>query len=97
VIPDPVATVGNTVDFATGTVNVATLGILGALTGIGENSNPGTNSCAGAVGTALKKEAPGSTTDKILKGVGDAADGVGEGAKDVLEGVGEGINNLFGN
>ena len=36
VIPDPVATVGNTVDFATGTVNVATLGILGALTGIDE-------------------------------------------------------------
>lgn len=97
VIPDPVATVGNTVDFATGTVNVATLGILGALTGIGENSDPGTNSCAGAVGAALKKDAPGSTTDKILKGVGDAADGVGEGAKDVLEGVGEGINNLFGN
>jgi AsmA family protein len=97
VIPDPVATVGNTVDFATGTVNVATLGILGALTGIGENSDPGTNSCAGAVGAALKKEASGSTTDKILKGVGDAADGVGEGTKDLLEGVGEGINNLFGN
>lgn len=96
VTPDPVATVGNTVDFATGTVNVATLGILGALTGVGE-SNPGTNSCAGALGAALKKEQPSSATDKILQGVGDAADGVGEGAGDLLQGVGEGINNLFGN
>lgn len=97
VIPDPVATVGNTVDFATGTVNVATLGILGALTGVGENSDPGTNSCAGALGAALTKPAPVSTSDKILKGVGDAAEGVGEGTKDLLQGVGEGINNLFGN
>jgi AsmA family protein len=97
VIPDPVATVGNTVDFATGTVNVATLGIFGELTGISGASDPGTNSCAGAVGAALTKEAPASATDKILKGVGDAADGVGEGTKDLLQGVGEGINNLFGN
>jgi uncharacterized protein involved in outer membrane biogenesis len=97
VIPDPVATVGNTVDFATGTVNVATLGIFGELTGIKGAGDPGTNSCAGAVGAALKKEAPGSATDKILKGVGDAADGVGQGAKDLMQGVGEGINNLFGN
>ncbi|HWA49136.1 MAG TPA: AsmA family protein [Dongiaceae bacterium] len=96
VSPDPVATVGNTVDFATGTVNVATLGIFGALTGVGEG-NPGTNSCAGALGAALKKEQPSSATDKILKGVGDAADGVGEGTKDLLQGVGDGINNLFGN
>jgi uncharacterized protein involved in outer membrane biogenesis len=97
VSPDPVATVGNTVDFATGTVNVATLGILGELTGIGEASDPGTNSCAGALGAALKKEAPASATDKILKGVGSAAEGVGEGTKDLLQGVGDGINNLFGN
>jgi uncharacterized protein involved in outer membrane biogenesis len=96
VAPDPVATVGNTVDFATGTMNVATLGIFGALTGAG-TGDPGTNSCAGALGAALKKEQPSSATDKILKGVGDAADGVGEGAKDLMQGVGEGINNLFGN
>ena len=104
VIPDPVATVGNTVQFATGTVNVATLGILGSLTGIGENSDPGTNSCAGAVGAALSGKAPLSPGDKVLKGVGEAAEGVGEGAVDalegtgkVLQGVGEGIGDLFGN
>ena len=49
------------------------------------------------VGAALKKEAPASSTDKILKGVGSAAEGVGEGATDLLQGVGDGINNLFGN
>lgn len=104
VVPDPVATVGNTVDFATGTVNVATLGILGSLTGIGENSDPGTNSCAGAVGAALSNKAPSSSGDKVLKGLGEAAEGAGEGAEDVLEGtgnvlkgVGEGIGDLFGN
>jgi hypothetical protein len=96
VVPDPVATVGNTVEFATGTVNVATLGIFGALTGLGENSDPGTNSCAGALGAALsgKTLSPG---EKVLKGVGEAAEGVGEGAADVLKGVGEGLNDLFGN
>jgi hypothetical protein len=67
------------------------------LTGIGETSDPGTNSCAGALGAALKKEAPASATDKILKGVGSAAEGVGEGTKNLLDGVGDGINNLFGN
>lgn len=98
VLPDPVATVGNTVDFATGTVNVATLGILGALTGLGENNDPGTNSCAGALGAALSgKATPLSPGEKILKGVGDAAEGVGEGAVDVLKGVGDGLNDLFGN
>ena len=55
-----VATVGNTVQFATGTVNVATLGILGSLTGIGENIDPGTNSCAGALGAALSGKASSS-------------------------------------
>ncbi len=97
VVPDPVATIGNTVDFATGTVNVATLGILGALTGLGENDSPGTNSCAGAVGAALSNKAPLSPTDKVLKGVGDAATGVGEGAADVLQGIGTGLQDLFGN
>lgn len=97
VVPDPVATVGNTVDFATGTVNVATLGIFGALTGLGENDSPGTNSCAGAVGAALSNKAPLSPTDKVLKGVGDAATGVGEGAADVLQGIGTGLKDLFGN
>lgn len=104
VLPDPVATVGNTVKFATGTVNVATLGILGSLTGIGANADPGTNSCAGALGAALSGKAPLSPQEKVLKGVGEAAEGVGEGAVDVLEGtgkvlqgVGEGIGDLFGN
>lgn len=104
VLPDPVATVGNTVDFATGSVNVATLGIFGALTGIGENTDPGTNSCAGALGAALSGKAPLSPEQKVLKGVGEAAEGIGEGAVDVLEGtgdvlkgVGEGIGDLFGN
>ena len=97
VVPDPVATVGNTVDFATGTVNVATLGIFGALTGLGENDAPGTNSCAGAVGAALSNKAPLSPGEKVLKGVGDAATGVGEGAADVLQGIGTGLQDLFGN
>jgi uncharacterized protein involved in outer membrane biogenesis len=96
VTPDPVATVGNTVDFATGTVNVATLGIFGALTGLGEGE-PGTNSCAGAVGAALSGKAPASATDKVLQGVGDAADGVVEGTGKVLKDVGDGLNDLFGN
>lgn len=104
VVPDPVATVGNTVQFATGTVNVATLGIFGALTGLGEGDAPGTNSCAGAVGAALSGKAPLSPGQKVLKGVGEAAEGVGEGATDLLEGtgevlkgVGEGIGDLLGN
>jgi len=95
VIPDPVATVGNTVDFATGTVNVATLGIFGALTGLGEGDGS-TNSCATAVGSALSGKAQPSTTEKVIQGIGGAAQDVGEGAADVLQGVGEGIGDLFG-
>ena len=91
VIPDPVATVGNTVDFATGTVNVATLGILGALTGLGEGENLD-NPCALAVNNALSAKPEKSTTDKVLDSVGGAAEDVGEGAADMLKGLGD----LFG-
>jgi uncharacterized protein involved in outer membrane biogenesis len=95
VLPDPVATVGNTVNFATGTVNVVTLGIFGALTGLGKGENLGPNPCATALSSALtgKKQSSG---DKVLQGVGDAAQGIGEGAADVLKGVGDGIGSLFG-
>jgi len=96
VIPDPVATVGNTVNFATGTVNVATLGIFGALTGLGEGDTVGDNPCATAVNNALAAKPQQSTGEKVLQGVGGAAQGVGEGAADVLKGVGEGLGNLFG-
>ncbi len=96
VIPDPVATVGNTVQFATGTVNVATLGILGALTGIGEAESLGDNPCATAVNNALSAKPAPSTGERVLQGVGGAAQGVGEGAVDILKGVGEGIGDLFG-
>lgn len=96
VIPDPVATVGNTVNFATGTVNVATLGIFGALTGLGEGDNLGQNPCATAVNNALSAKPQQSTSQKVIQGVGDAAEGIGEGATDVLKGVGEGLGNLFG-
>jgi uncharacterized protein involved in outer membrane biogenesis len=96
IIPDPVATVGNTVNFATGTVNVATLGIFGALTGLGEGENLGSNPCATAVNNALSAKAQQSPGQKVLQGVGGAAEGVGEGVGSVLKGVGEGLGNLFG-
>ena len=95
VLPDPVATVGNTVNFATGTVNVATLGIFGALTGLGQGESLGANPCATALNSALtgSKQSAG---DKVLQGVGGAAQDIGDGAVDVLEDVGEGIGDLFG-
>jgi hypothetical protein len=96
IIPDPVATVGNTVNFATGTVNVATLGIFGALTGLGEGENLGNNPCATAVNNALSAKPQQSSGQKVLQGVGSAAEGVGEGVGSVLKGVGEGLGNLFG-
>jgi hypothetical protein len=96
VIPDPVATVGNTVNFATGTVNVATLGIFGALTGLGEGESVGENPCATALNSALTAKPQPSTGQKVLEGVGGAAQGIGEGAVDVLQGIGEGIGDLFG-
>jgi uncharacterized protein involved in outer membrane biogenesis len=96
VIPDPVATVGNTVGFATGTVNVATLGIFGALTGLGEGDDVGDNPCASAVNNALSAKPQPSTGAKVLQGVGGAAQDVGEGATDVLKGVGDGLGKLFG-
>jgi hypothetical protein len=96
IIPDPVATVGNTVNFATGTVNVATLGIFGALTGLGEGENLGNNPCATAVNNALSAKPQPSSGQKVLQGVGSAAEGVGEGVGNVLKGVGEGLGNLFG-
>ena len=96
VIPDPVATVGNTVDFATGTVNVATLGIFGALTGLdGSSSDVGANPCATALNSALTGK-PKSTSEQVIEGVGGTAQDLGEGATDVLKGVVEGINDLFG-
>ncbi|WP_119301816.1 AsmA family protein [Dongia deserti] len=96
VLPDPVATVGNTVNFATGTVNVVTLGIFGAITGLGKGENLGENPCATALNNALTGKSKQSTGEKVLQGVGGAAQGIGEGAADVLKGVGEGIGNLFG-
>lgn len=96
VIPDPVATVGNTVNFATGTVNVATLGIFGALTGLGEGDNLGDNPCATAVNNALSAKPQQSSGQKVIEGVGGVAKDVGEGAVDVLKGVGQGLGNLFG-
>jgi uncharacterized protein involved in outer membrane biogenesis len=96
VIPDPVATVGNTVSFATGTVNVATLGIFGALTGLGQGDNLGDNPCATAVNNALSAKPQQSSGQQVIQGVGGVAKDVGEGAVDVLKGVGEGLGNLFG-
>jgi uncharacterized protein involved in outer membrane biogenesis len=95
VIPDPVATVGNTVDFATGTVNVATLGILGALTGLDGSSDAAANPCATALNSALSAK-PKSTSEQVIEGVGGTAQDIGEGAADILKGVGEGIGDLFG-
>ncbi len=95
VIPDPVATVGNTVNFATGTVNVATLGIFGALTGLDGSSDVGANPCATALNSALTAK-PKSTSEQVIEGVGGTAQDLGEGAVDVLQGVGEGIGDLFG-
>jgi uncharacterized protein involved in outer membrane biogenesis len=95
VIPDPVATVGNTVNFATGTVNVATLGIFGALTGLDGSSDATANPCATAVNSALSAK-PKSTSQQVIEGVGGTAQDIGKGAVDVLQGVGEGIGDLFG-
>jgi uncharacterized protein involved in outer membrane biogenesis len=94
VVPDPVATVGNTVNFATGTLNVATLGIFGSLTGLGQGGSTTENPCATALNHALTGKQ--STGEKVLQDVGGAAQDVGEGAVDVLKGVGEGIGNIFG-
>lgn len=94
VAPDPVATVGNTVNFATGTLNVATLGIFGSLTGLGQGGSTTENPCATALNHALTGKQ--STGEKVLQDVGGAAQDVGEGAVDVLKGVGEGIGNIFG-
>ncbi len=96
VIPDPVATVGNTVNFATGTVNVATLGIFGALTGLDGSSDAAANPCATALNSALTAKPQKSTSEQVIEGVGGAAEGVGKGAVDVLQGVGKGIGDLFG-
>jgi len=96
VAPDPVATVGNTVDFATGTVDVATLGIFGELTGLGAGDSLGSNPCATAVNNALSAKPQQSTGQKVMEGVDGAAQDVGKGAVDVLKGVGEGLGNLFG-
>jgi AsmA family protein len=96
VIPDPVATVGNTVNFATGTVNVATLGIFGALTGLDGSSDATANPCATAVNSTLSAKPAKSTTQQVIDGVGGTAQDIGEGAVDVLQGVGEGIGDLFG-
>jgi AsmA family protein len=96
VIPDPVATVGNTVNFATGTVNVATLGIFGALTGLDGSGDAAANPCATAVNSALSAKPAKSTGQQVIEGVGGAAQDVGKGAVDVLQGVGEGIGDLFG-
>jgi len=96
VIPDPVATVGNTVNFATGTVNVATLGIFGALTGLDGSGDAAANPCATAVNSALSAKPAKSTGQQVIEGVGGAAEGIGKGAVDVLQGVGEGIGDLFG-
>ena len=97
VIPDPVATVGNTVNFATGTVNVATLGIFGALTGLdGAAAMSAANPCATALNSALTAKPQKSTSEQVIEGVGGAAQDIGEGAVDVLQGVGEGIGDLFG-
>jgi uncharacterized protein involved in outer membrane biogenesis len=96
VIPDPVATVGNTVNFATGTVNVATLGIFGALTGLDGSGDATANPCATAVNSALSAKPSKSTTQQVIEGVGGTAQDVGKGAVDVLQGVGEGIGDLFG-
>lgn len=96
VIPDPVATVGNTVNFATGTVNVATLGIFGALTGLDGSSDAAANPCASAVSSALNAKPAKSTTQQVIDGVGGTAEDIGKGAADVLQGVGEGIGDLFG-
>jgi uncharacterized protein involved in outer membrane biogenesis len=96
IVPDPVATVGNTVNFATGTVNVATLGIFGALTGLGKGEDLGDNPCDTAVNNALSIKSKSSLGGDVLQGVGGAAQNVGEGAADVLQGVGEGIGDLLG-
>jgi hypothetical protein len=85
VIPDPVATVGNTVNFATGTVNVATLGIFGALTGLDGSSDAAANPCATALNSALGAKPHKSTTEQVIEGVGGTAQDIGEGAVDVLQ------------
>ena len=92
VIPDPVATVGNTVNFATGTVNVATLGIFGALTGLDGSSDATANPCATALNSALSAKPRKSTSEQVIEGVGGTAQDIGKGAVDVLQGIGD----LFG-
>jgi AsmA family protein len=96
VIPDPVATVGNTVNFATGTVNVATLGIFGALTGLDGGGDATANPCATALNSALGAKPQKSTSEQVIEGVGGTAQDIGKGAVDVLQGVGDGIGDLFG-
>jgi AsmA family protein len=103
VVPDPVGAVGDTVDFAAQTANLASFGVLSSLTGLGESQDMGADPCSAALEAGNKASAP-STVESVTQGAGDVLEGIGEGAKDlgegagnVLEGIGEGIGDLFGN
>ncbi|MBL8709420.1 MAG: AsmA family protein [Rhodospirillaceae bacterium] len=107
VTPDALGAVGNTADFATRAADLATLGVLSSVTGLGESRDLGPDPCNTALdeGAKAAKTSPGQ---KIQEGAGQVIEGIGEGAKDIGEGagkalesigegIGEGLNDLFGN
>lgn len=110
VTPDALGAVGNTAEFATRAADLATLGVLSSLTGLGESKDLGPDPCRTALDEGAKA-GQGSTTSpgqKIQQGAGQVIEGIGEGAKavgeetgkaleSIGEGIGEGLNNLFGN
>jgi uncharacterized protein involved in outer membrane biogenesis len=110
VTPDAMGAVGNTAEFATRAADLATLGILSSVTGLGESKDLGPDPCRTALDEGAKagQGSASSPGQKIQQGAGQVIEGIGEGAKAVgketgkaLEsigkGIGEGLNNLFGN
>lgn len=107
VTPDALGAVGNTADFATRAADIATLGVLSSVTGLGGSKDLGPDPCSTALdqGAKAKPQSPG---EKIQDGAGQVIEGLGEGAKsigkstgDALDSVGDsigkGLDNLFGN
>jgi uncharacterized protein involved in outer membrane biogenesis len=107
VTPDALGAVGNTANFATRAADIATLGVLSSVTGLGSSTDLGPDPCNAALdeGAKAAKSSPGQKIQdgagQVIEGLGEGAKSLGEGAGDALESIGEGIgggiNDLFGN
>lgn len=107
VTPDALGAVGNTADFATRAADIATLGVLSSVTGLGESKDLGPDPCNAALdqGAKVKETSPGQKIQdgagQVIEGIGEGAKSIGEGTGETLEsigkGIGDGLNDLFGN